>query len=49
MAAGNKDARLRGFTDVSILTETVSMEMGESGLGVNEASSAGRQNMMSQS
>lgn len=49
MAAGNKDAKPRGFTDVSILTETVSMEMGESGLGVNEASSAGRQNMMSQS
>lgn len=46
MAAGDEDAGPLGRTDVSSLTEMVSLVTGDSGLGVCEAA-AGKQKMMS--
>lgn len=52
MAAGDVDAAPRDRTDVSSLTEIVSLVMGDSGSGVDEAASAvaaaGKERLMSQ-
>lgn len=47
MAAGDEDAGPLGRTDVSSLTEMVSLVTGESGSGVGEAAAAGTRKMMS--
>ena len=48
MAAGDEDEGPLGCTDVSSLTEMVSLVTGDSGSGVGEAdAAAGKQNMMS--
>lgn len=48
MAAGEEDAEPLGRTDVSSLTEMVSLVTGDSGSGVGEAAAAaGKKKMMS--
>lgn len=47
MTAGDGGAGPLGRTDVSSLTEMVSLAMGDSGSGVGEAAAAGKQKMMS--
>lgn len=47
MGAGDEDAGPLGRTDVSSLTEMVSLATGASGAGAGEAAAARKQKMMS--